>query len=35
LNIIGLTDEHSWSESRKILFVGMDRRFQLYHRFNR
>jgi hypothetical protein len=34
-NCVGSTDEHSWSESRKMLSVGMDRRFQLYHWFNR
>jgi hypothetical protein len=30
LSCIGSTDERSWSESRKMLSVGMDRRFQLY-----
>jgi hypothetical protein len=32
---ISSTDERSWLEYRKMLSVGMDRRFQLYHRFNR
>jgi hypothetical protein len=35
LNCIGSIDERNWSESSKMLSVGMDQRFQLYHRFNR
>jgi hypothetical protein len=31
LNYVSSTDEHSWSGSRKMLSVEMDRRFQLYH----
>jgi hypothetical protein len=34
LNCIGSIYERSWSESRKMLSVGMDRRFQIYHWFN-